>query len=66
MKKIEAIIRRSSLPTILIKLQQFGCTVIDKRNLEDGLILDAQNGSRVGSTGIKSVPLSKIERRWIG
>jgi nitrogen regulatory protein P-II 1 len=61
MKKIEAIIRRSSLPTIMAKLQRFGCTIIDKRNLEDGMILDTQRGSRVGATGIKSIPLSKIE-----
>lgn len=61
MKKIEAIIRRSSLPSILSKLQNFGCTIIDKRNLEDGMILDTQKSYKVGSTGIKSVPLSKVE-----
>lgn len=61
LKKIEAIIRRSSLPSILSKLQNFGCTIIDKRNLEDGMILDTQKGSKVGSTGIKSIPLSKVE-----
>lgn len=61
LKKIEAIIRRSSLPSILSKLQNSGCTIIDKRNLEDGMILDTQKGSKVGSTGIKSIPLSKVE-----
>jgi len=35
--------------------------IIDKRNLEDSQIYDESQGSRVGSTGLKSVPLAKIE-----
>ncbi|MEO9308847.1 MAG: P-II family nitrogen regulator [Nitrososphaera sp.] len=61
MKKIEAIIRRSNLPSVTARLQNLGCIIIDKRNLEDGTILDSQKVSKAGSTGIKSVPLSKIE-----
>ncbi|MEW6044650.1 MAG: P-II family nitrogen regulator [Thermoproteota archaeon] len=61
MKKIEAIIRRANLPSVTARLQNLGCIIVDKRNLEDGAILDSQRGSKAGSTGIKSVPLSKIE-----
>ncbi|MEW6043154.1 MAG: P-II family nitrogen regulator [Thermoproteota archaeon] len=61
MKKIEAIIRRSNLPSVIARLQNLGCIIVDKRNLEDGTVLDSQKGSKAGSTGIKSVPLSKIE-----
>ena len=35
--------------------------IIDKRNLEDSNIYDESKGSRVGSTGLKSIPLAKIE-----
>ncbi len=38
-----------------------GTYVIDKRNLDDSDIYDEVKGSRIGSTGIKSVPLAKIE-----
>ncbi len=61
MKKIEAIIKRSSYPLIANQLNSMGYTVIDKRNLEDSKIIDQHKGSRAGSTGIRTVPLSKIE-----
>jgi nitrogen regulatory protein P-II 1 len=61
LKKIEAIIHRSNLPAVIARLQNLGCIIVDKRNLEDGTALDSQRGSRAGSTGIKSIPLSKIE-----
>ena len=61
MKKIEAIIKRSSYPLIANQLNTMGYTIIDKRNLEDNKIIDQQRGSRAGSTGIKTIPLSKIE-----
>ncbi len=61
MKKIEAIIKRSSYPIIANQLNSMGYTVIDKRNLEDSKIIDQYKGSRAGSTGIRTVPLSKIE-----
>ncbi|HWP78729.1 MAG TPA: P-II family nitrogen regulator [Candidatus Nitrosotenuis sp.] len=61
MKKIEAIIRRSNLPAVTARLQNLGCIIVDKRNLEDGTVLDSQKGSKAGSTGIRSIPLSKIE-----
>jgi nitrogen regulatory protein P-II 1 len=61
MKKIEAILLRSSMPIILEKLNAIGCTIIDKRNLEDSSISYNKKGSRVGSTSVSSVPLSKID-----
>jgi len=60
-KKIEAIIKRSSYPLIANQLNTLGYTIIDKRNLEDNKIIDQQKGSKAGSTGIKTIPLSKIE-----
>ena len=63
MKKIEAIIKRSSYTIIADKLNSMGYTIIDKRNLEDNQIFDKQTGSKVGGTslGLKTTPLSKIE-----
>jgi nitrogen regulatory protein P-II 1 len=62
MKKIEAIINRSSYTKIAEKLNTMGYTIIDKRNLEDNKILDKQIGSKAGGTpGLKTIPLSKIE-----
>lgn len=61
MKKIEAIIKRSSYPQIANQLASMGYAIIDKRNLEDSKIFDKQSASKVGSSGLKSIPLSKIE-----
>ena len=61
MKKIEAVIRRKNFPTIKSHLHIMGSYIIDKRNLEDSNIYDESKGSRVGSTGLKSIPLAKIE-----
>ena len=61
MKKIEAIIRRSTYPIIIGELSSMGYSIIDKRNLEDSKIFDKQLVSKVGSTSIKTIPLSKIE-----
>jgi nitrogen regulatory protein P-II 1 len=61
MKKIEAIIRRKNFPMIKTKLNTVGTFIIDKRNLDDSNIYDESKGSRAGSTGLKSVPLAKIE-----
>ena len=61
MKKIEAIIRRSTYPIIIGELSNMGYSIIDKRNLEDSKIFDKQLVSKVGSTDIKTIPLSKIE-----
>lgn len=61
MKKIEAIIKRSTYPIIIAELSSMGYSIIDKRNLEDSKIFDKQTSVRAGSTGIKSIPLSKIE-----
>ena len=61
MKKIEAIIKRSTYPVIISELSSMGYSIIDRRNLEDSKIFDKQLVSKVGSTGIKTIPLSKIE-----
>ena len=61
MKKIEAIIKRSSYPIIVNQLTSMGYSIIDKRNLEDSKIIHKQTSSKIGSTGLKIIPLSKIE-----
>ena len=61
MKKIEAVIKRKNFPTIKTNLNTVGTYIIDKRNLDDSNIYDESKGSRVGSTGLKSIPLAKIE-----
>ena len=61
MKKIEAIIKRKTFTTIKTNLNMLGTYVVDKRNLDDSDIYDEEKGSRIGSTGIKSIPLAKIE-----
>jgi nitrogen regulatory protein P-II 1 len=60
-KKIEAVIKRKNFPTIKTHLNTVGTYIIDKRNLDDSHIYDESQGSRVGSTGLKSIPLAKIE-----
>ena len=61
MKKIEAVIKRKNFTSVKTTLNAVGTYIIDKRNLEDSQIYDEVKGSRVGSTGLKSVPLAKIE-----
>ena len=61
MKKIEAIIKRNNFPQIKTKLNSVGSFIIDKRNLDDSHIYDESIGSSIGSAGLKSVPLAKIE-----
>ena len=61
MKKIEAVIKRKNFPSIRTKLGTVGIYIIDKRNLEDSQIYNESRGSRVGSNGLKSIPLAKIE-----
>ena len=61
MKKIEAVIKRKNFPTIKTNLNIVGTYIIDKRNLDDSNIYDESQGSRIGATGLKSVPLAKIE-----
>ena len=61
MKKIEAVIKRKNFPTIKTSLNAVGTYIIDKRNLDDSNIYDESQGSRAGSTGLRSVPLAKIE-----
>ncbi|NIU01618.1 MAG: transcriptional regulator, partial [Nitrosopumilaceae archaeon] len=61
MKKIEAIIKRANYSSIVSELNKMGYAIIDKRNLEDGSIFDKQTASKAGSTGLRAIPLSKIE-----
>jgi nitrogen regulatory protein P-II 1 len=61
MKKIEAIIKRSAYSALVSELSSMGYFIMDKRNLEDSKIFDKQSPTKVGSTGIKAIPLSKIE-----
>ncbi|MDH3340666.1 MAG: hypothetical protein OEL84_05195 [Nitrosopumilus sp.] len=61
MKKIEAIIKRKTFTTIKTNLNVLGTYVINKRNLDDSDIYDEAKGSRIGSTGMKSILLAKIE-----
>ena len=61
MKKIEAVIKRKNFPTIKTNLNAVGTYIIDKRNLDDSNIYDESKGSRAGSSGLKTVPLAKIE-----
>jgi len=61
MKKIEAVIKRRNFITIKTNLNAVGTYIIDKRNLEDSQIYDESRGPRIGSIGIKSVPLAKLE-----
>jgi len=60
-KKIEAIVKRKNFPMIKANLTTVGTYIIDKRNLDDSNIYDESQGSRAGSTNLKSVPLAKIE-----
>ena len=61
MKKIEAIIKKKNFLTIKTNLNTVGTYIIDKRNLDNSHIYDESQGSHVGSTRLKSVPLVKIE-----
>jgi len=60
-KKIEAVIKRKNFPTIKTHLNIIGTYIIDKRNLDDSNIYDKSKGSHIGSAGLKSIPLAKIE-----
>ncbi|MHA7647596.1 P-II family nitrogen regulator [Nitrosopumilus sp. S4] len=61
MKKIEAVIKRKNFPSIKTVLSTVGTYIIDKRNLDDNQIYDESKGSRIGSSGLQSIPLAKIE-----
>lgn len=61
MKKIEAVIKRKNFSTLKTSLHSLGTYIVDKRNLDDSNLYRESKGSRVGSTGLKSIPLAKIE-----
>lgn len=60
MKKIEAIVKRRSFPTLRDRLGPLCIYIIDKQNLNDSKILAPFSGSKAGSTGITATPLAKI------
>ncbi len=61
MKKIEAVIIAKNFNSIKYEIHGVGSYIIDKRDLDHSQIFYESKGSRVGSTGLKSIPLSKIE-----
>ncbi|CDI04844.1 MAG: P-II family nitrogen regulator [Candidatus Nitrosotenuis sp.] len=61
MKKIEAIIRSQNFANIKAQISKVGSYIIAKHNISNSEIYEKQSGSRLGSTGLKSVPLVKIE-----
>lgn len=61
MKKIEAIIRSQNFSPIKAKISQIGSYLIAKHDVSNNDIFEKQSGSRLGSTGLKSIPLLKIE-----
>ena len=60
-EKIEAVIKRKNFPVLKTNLNTVGAYIIDKRNLDDSNLYDESNDSRIGSTGLRSIPLAKIE-----
>jgi len=61
MKKIEAIVRSQNFTDLKSKILKVGSYIIAKHNISNDEIFEKQSGSRLGSTGIRSVPLVKIE-----
>lgn len=61
MKKIEAIIRSQNFAGIKSKISSVGSYIISKHDVSNGEMCEKQTGSRLGSAGIKSIPLVKIE-----
>lgn len=61
MKKIEAIIRSQNFASMKAQISKIGSYIIAKHNISDSDIYEKQPGSRLGSTGLKSIPLVKIE-----
>lgn len=61
MKKIEAIVRSQNFSTLKWSLSEIGQFIIAKHDLSNTDIFDKQTGPKVGNTGLKSVPLVKIE-----
>jgi len=60
-KKIEAIIKRSNYPIIVDELNNMGYSIIERRNLEVSKIFEKQSTSKIDSSIIKIIPLSKID-----
>lgn len=61
MKKIEAIVRSQNFTTLKDRISKIGSYIIAKHEISNNDIFDKQNGSRIGSTNLKSIPLVKIE-----
>jgi nitrogen regulatory protein P-II 1 len=61
MKKIEAIVREQSFADLKAKLSKMGSYIVAKQAVSDNDIYERQAGPRLGGTGIKSIPLVKLE-----
>ena len=61
LKKIEAIVKTVNFSAIRDELLMMGHLVIDHRNLTTSNVVGKRGGSRVGSSGLQSIPLTKME-----
>ena len=61
MKKIEAIIKTANFSGLRDELLIMNQVILDHRNLSTSNVVSKRGGSRVGSTGLQSIPLTKIE-----
>ncbi|MEM3143842.1 MAG: P-II family nitrogen regulator [Candidatus Nitrosotenuis sp.] len=61
MKKIEAIVREQSFADLKAKLSKAGSYIVAKQAVSDNDIYERQAGPSLGGTGIKSIPLVKLE-----
>ena len=61
MKKIEAIVKTANFSGLRDELLIMNQVILDHRNLSTSNVVSKRGGSRVGSTGLQSVPLTKIE-----
>ena len=61
MKKIEAIILSKNFLTLKENLSKVGQYIIAKHDISNNDIFDKQTGPKMGNSGLKSIPLVKIE-----
>ena len=61
MKKIEAIVKTANFSGLRDELLIMNQIILDHRNLSTSNVVSKRGGSRVGSTGLQSIPLTKIE-----
>lgn len=61
MKKIEAIIRSQNFPQVKSRIAELGSYIMAKHSVSSDEVHERQRGSKLGSTGIRGIPLVKIE-----